>query len=117
MTTPDDGVTAGHSGRSDDAVTVDGNAVTLKPKISLVSGISIIVGSIIGSGIFISPKGVIQVHNVYRQVSYCLLVVWNGLLIAPRGCSVCQNYGPRAVCHSRMRTEDGFFFIFFRVAK
>lgn len=30
-----------------------------KPKLSLMSGIALLVGSIVGSGIFISPRGVL----------------------------------------------------------
>ena len=39
-----------------------------KPKLSLMSGIALLVGSIVGSGIFISPRGVLLGTGKYFLV-------------------------------------------------
>ncbi|XP_049823816.1 large neutral amino acids transporter small subunit 1 [Aethina tumida] len=46
--------------------------ITLKPKMTLINGVTVIVGSIIGSGIFVSPSGVLK-HTGSVNVS---LIVW-----------------------------------------
>ena len=49
-----------------------GDEIKLEAKMSLLNGITVIVGSIIGSGIFISPSGVIKMAGSVNSS----LIVW-----------------------------------------
>lgn len=59
--------------------------ITLKPKMSLLNGITVIVGSIIGSGIFVSPSGVLK----YTGSVNASLVVWT---VSGIFSMVCNNF-------------------------
>ncbi|XP_066587067.1 Y+L amino acid transporter 2 isoform X1 [Prorops nasuta] len=68
-----DGEKEGEKGPYDPVTTADGgDEIKLEAKMSLLNGITVIVGSIIGSGIFISPTGVLK----YTGSVNASLLVW-----------------------------------------
>lgn len=59
-------------GKGDDGDAKPDEGICLKAKMSLLNGITVIVGSIIGSGIFVSPTGVLRETGSVNLA----LIVW-----------------------------------------
>lgn len=57
-----------NNGENNGEASDDSGAIVLEPKMSLINGINIIVGCMIGSGIFISPKGVLANTGLDFQI-------------------------------------------------
>ena len=81
----------------------------LRKELSLTHGVGIIIGSIIGSGIFISPNGVLQESGSYGMA----LVMWaiGGLLATGGGLCLCElgNFVKKSGCEYAY-IKEGFSF-------
>ena len=81
----------------------------LGKELSLIHGVGLIVGSIIGSGIFISPNGVLQEAGSYGMA----LIMWiiGGLLAAGGGLCLCElgNFVKKSGCEYAY-IKEGFSF-------
>lgn len=65
----------------------DGGKLELKKRVTLLSGISFIVGTVIGSGIFVSPTGILGMSNSIGLS----LIVWLGCGILAMLSSLCYT--------------------------
>lgn len=96
------------------------NTVNLKKSVGLISGTSLIVGTVIGSGIFISPKGVLSETGSVGLS----LIVWaaggilsllGALSYAELGCIVKKSGGEYAYMYEAMGRVAAFLYAWTRI--
>lgn len=84
---------ASNKDKGDDTAS-QGSGVVLKRQVGLISGIALIVGSMVGSGIFVSPKGILrEAGSVGMSLIIWVLCAFLSMIGKNVSCKLCAfNY-------------------------